>query len=128
MVNPLILTVAPTPRVGKYRRDKSFQSRNRSSGIGDVLPLHDLKFIAKLVDGLAGLQLLLVCRVEKRVPEIRGTEDGSCIFESAFQGFNVVEVPLDNLNTFVGPGFSFGGVSGNPTNLPAWFIEIDVRN
>ena len=128
MVNPFILTVAPPPCVGKHRRDETFQTRNSGSGIGDVLSLKNLELIAKLVEGLAGLQLLLVCRVEKRVPEIRGAEDGSSIFEGAFQGLDVVEVTLDNLNTFIDPVFGFGGVSGNPTYLPAWLIEIDIRD
>ena len=90
--------------------------------------MRDLEIIAPFIDGLARLQLLLIFRVEEWSPEISGAEDGGSALESTFQGLDVVEVSLDNLDALFRPILGLVGISGHTADLPAWFVKVNIRD
>ena len=70
MIYPGILSLAPVFRIRQRRQNITFQTLDRSSGVGDILPLTNLEVETVLVDRLSGFQLLLGLGIVEGTPEV----------------------------------------------------------
>ena len=128
MIYPGVLSLTPVFRIRQRGQDIAFQTFDRGSSVGNILPLVDLEVEAVFVDRLSGIQLLLVLGIIQEAPKIRGPKDGGSSLEGGDEGTNIVQVSFDNFDSFLGPVLGLVRVPGHPTDLPARLLEEDIGN